>query len=516
MGEPVLSTEQTQRSLWLGDLPPWVDEGFLLGIFAGTNQLVSVKLIRNRSTGASEGYAFLEFRTHEAADTILKTYNGHPMPNTDLVFRLNWAAYGVGKAQPAGEDFSLFVGDLAPDVTDMILQEYFRQFYPSVRSAKVITDAITGRSKGYGFVRFAMETERDRSHSEMNGHFLSNRPIRVSLATARRNMPAMGGPGGMMAMQAPHPSDFDPTNTTLFIGGLSTAVSEDQLRALFGRFGDIIYVKIPAGKGCGFVQFVLRTSAERAMAAMNGSVLGNSAIRISWGRSSSRAANHAAQLATLAGLPAAAAAAAAFPGAFGDPSAQMLAATGGYGRGGPPQFNGDPYASFGPVGGQPGPHDMFVSGGPGPYGMQMQGGMGGGGYIDNGSGGMQMMGGQGPLAPQFTNGMMNNGPPNGLLPPAAAAAAAAGTAGSGPGSEVNGGSGTEAAGAGTISAPSSAAGSDGIATVDTLGESAKGSAGSFPNSSTSGTAHGTAVGTGKKGGGAVPLVGTHLLASLLI
>lgn len=34
------------------------------------------------------------------------------------------------------------------------LQEYFRQFYPSVRSAKVITDAATGRSKGYGFVRF--------------------------------------------------------------------------------------------------------------------------------------------------------------------------------------------------------------------------------------------------------------------------------------------------------------------------------------------------------------------------
>jgi len=39
-------------------------------------------------------------------------------------------------------------------VSDIILQEYFRQFYPSVRSAKVITDAGTGRSKGYGFVRF--------------------------------------------------------------------------------------------------------------------------------------------------------------------------------------------------------------------------------------------------------------------------------------------------------------------------------------------------------------------------
>lgn len=38
------------------------------------------------------------------------------------MFRLNWAAYGVGKAAPAGEDHSLFVGDLAPDVSDIILQ----------------------------------------------------------------------------------------------------------------------------------------------------------------------------------------------------------------------------------------------------------------------------------------------------------------------------------------------------------------------------------------------------------
>jgi RNA recognition motif-containing protein len=34
-------------------------------------------------------------------------------------------------------DFSVFVGDLAADVTDYVLQETFRQFFPSVRSAKV-------------------------------------------------------------------------------------------------------------------------------------------------------------------------------------------------------------------------------------------------------------------------------------------------------------------------------------------------------------------------------------------
>lgn len=66
----------------------------------------------------------------------------------------------------------------------------------------------------------------------------------------------------------PHPSDYDPNNTTLFIGGLSSGVSEDDLRVLFGRFGDIVYTKIPPGKGCGFVQFVQRLAAEGAMAQM--------------------------------------------------------------------------------------------------------------------------------------------------------------------------------------------------------------------------------------------------------
>lgn len=196
--------------------------------------------------------------------------------------------------------------------------------------AQVITDATTARSKGYGFVRFASEVERDRALNEMNGHFLSNRPIRVSLATARKNAVSAGA----VIPHIPHPSDFDPTNTTLFIGGLSSQVSEDQLRAVFSRFGDIIYVKIPQGKGCGFVQFVLRTSAERAMVGMNGQVLGNSAIRISWGRSSSRAANQlSSQMTGLAsGFPSGNFPGGPFAGMPPDPMLFAAVAAGGYGN----------------------------------------------------------------------------------------------------------------------------------------------------------------------------------------
>ena len=43
----------------------------------------------------------------------------------------------------------------------------------------------------------------------------------------------------------------DPNNTTVFVGGLSGYVTEDELRSFFQGFGEITYVKIPPGKGCG-------------------------------------------------------------------------------------------------------------------------------------------------------------------------------------------------------------------------------------------------------------------------
>jgi len=44
-------------------------------------------------------------------------------------------------------------------------------------------------------------------------------------------------------------------------------------------------VKIPVGKGCGFVQFADRKSAEDAIESLNGTVIGKNTVRLSWGRS---------------------------------------------------------------------------------------------------------------------------------------------------------------------------------------------------------------------------------------
>ncbi|KAF8096663.1 hypothetical protein N665_0304s0028 [Sinapis alba] len=284
------------KTLWVGDLLHWMDETYLHTCFSHTNEVSSVKVIRNKQTSQSEGYGFVEFLSRSAAEEVLQSYSGVTMPNAEQPFRLNWASFSTGEkraSENGGPDLSIFVGDLAPDVTDATLLETFAG-YQSVKGAKVVIDSNTGRSKGYGFVRFGDENERSRALTEMNGAFCSSRQMRVGIATPKRAaaygqqngsqaLTLAGGHGGNGSM-----SDGDSNNSTIFVGGLDADVTEEDLMQPFSQFGEVVSVKIPVGKGCGFVQFGNRQSAEEAIGSLNGTVIGKNTVRLSWGRSPNR------------------------------------------------------------------------------------------------------------------------------------------------------------------------------------------------------------------------------------
>ncbi|CAO3633708.1 unnamed protein product [Cunninghamella echinulata] len=113
----------------------------------------------------------------------------------------------------------------------------------------------------------------------------SSTPI-TTTATAINNNSSNNNLISYQQQQENNTSSLSPSeNTTIFIGGLSTPLKEEELKQYFNPFGNIIYVKIPPGKGCGFVQYVSRSSAELAMKYMNGYQIGQSRIRIYWGKS---------------------------------------------------------------------------------------------------------------------------------------------------------------------------------------------------------------------------------------
>ncbi|CAH8363256.1 unnamed protein product [Eruca vesicaria subsp. sativa] len=269
------------RSLWIGDLLPWMDETYLMSIFSLTGEVQHAKVIRNKQSGYTEGYGFIECVSHAAAERLLQTYNGTQMPNSEQIFKLNWAGE---RRQSEGPEHTVFVGDLAPDVTDYVLTETFKAVYSSVKGGKVVIDRTTGRSKGYGFVRFGDESEQIRAMTEMNGQYCSSRPMRTGPAANKKPLTMQPQTGAYQNPQG-NPGESDPANTTIFVGALDESVTEDVLKSVFGQFGELVHVKIPAGKRCGFVQFANRACAEQALNSLNGTQLGGQSIRLSWGRS---------------------------------------------------------------------------------------------------------------------------------------------------------------------------------------------------------------------------------------
>lgn len=90
----------------------------------------------------------------------------------------------------------IYIGNLSYKADEESLRELFQQ-YGEVMSAKIITDAATGQSRGFGFVEMTSGEEADKAIAGLNGTSFLSRNIVVNEArpqTGGRGR-AGGGPG---------------------------------------------------------------------------------------------------------------------------------------------------------------------------------------------------------------------------------------------------------------------------------------------------------------------------------
>ena len=79
---------------------------------------------------------------------------------------------------------NIYVGNLSWNMTDEDLKNLFTP-YGSVTSAKILTDKMSGRSKGFGFVEMPNDREALTAIDELNGSTLGGRSLTVNEAKAR-------------------------------------------------------------------------------------------------------------------------------------------------------------------------------------------------------------------------------------------------------------------------------------------------------------------------------------------
>ena len=89
----------------------------------------------------------------------------------------------------------LYVGNLSYNVTSQSLETLFTEF-GQVKKAEVVQDRDTGRSKGFGFVEMADNSQAQAAMQGLNLKEVDGRCLTVNEARPREERSSRGGGGG--------------------------------------------------------------------------------------------------------------------------------------------------------------------------------------------------------------------------------------------------------------------------------------------------------------------------------
>jgi cold-inducible RNA-binding protein len=96
----------------------------------------------------------------------------------------------------------LFVAGLSYSTTHDGLVDHFSKC-GTVRSAQIMTDPSSGRSRGFGFVEMSTDDEAAAAITRLNGQMLDGRSLKIEAARPRMvsNGAPSGGQGGRAASE---------------------------------------------------------------------------------------------------------------------------------------------------------------------------------------------------------------------------------------------------------------------------------------------------------------------------
>ncbi|KAH8400606.1 hypothetical protein KR222_008377 [Zaprionus bogoriensis] len=321
-----------KTNLIVNYLPQTMSQDEIRSLFVSFGEVESCKLIRDKVTGQSLGYGFVNYVKQEDAEKAINALNGLRLQNKTIK---------VSIARPSSESIkgaNLYVSGLPKNMTQSDLESLFSP-YGKIITSRILCDNITGLSKGVGFIRFDQRFEADRAIKELNGTTPKNstEPITVKFANnpssnkntmqplaayiapqntrGGRAFPtnAAAGAAAAAAAAAIHPnagryssviSRYSPLTSDLitnsmiqgntitssgwciFVYNLAPETEENVLWQLFGPFGAVQSVKVIRDlqsnkcKGFGFVTMTNYEEAVLAIQSLNGYTLGNRVLQL--------------------------------------------------------------------------------------------------------------------------------------------------------------------------------------------------------------------------------------------
>ncbi|KAJ8773946.1 hypothetical protein K2173_009377 [Erythroxylum novogranatense] len=162
----------------------------------------------------------------------------------------------------------LFVGGISWETTRETFLLYFSQ-YGQIVDSIVMLDWRSGRSRGFGFVTFADPAVADEVLKA--DHVIDGKMVDVKRTVPREDM----GNNGVI-----------PSSNKIFVGGIPSSLTEDELREHFSLYGIVVEHQIMVdrqtgrSRGFGFVTFKNEDAVKQTFSAGRIHELGGKQVEI--------------------------------------------------------------------------------------------------------------------------------------------------------------------------------------------------------------------------------------------
>ncbi|XP_065846996.1 RNA-binding protein 1-like [Euphorbia lathyris] len=175
------------------------------------------------------------------------------------------------------DNAKLFVGGISRDTTEDVLRTHFSK-YGTVLGSLVAKEKFTRNPRGFGFVWFSDPTYADKALGD--SHLILGRMVEVKKAIPKSEQLQIHQHQQQISNQ--QNSNFGDNSNTgngnsyfrtkkIFVGGLSSSLTEEQFKNYFVRFGNILDVVVMQDsstnrpRGFGFVTFDSEESVDKVM-----------------------------------------------------------------------------------------------------------------------------------------------------------------------------------------------------------------------------------------------------------
>ncbi|XP_076928922.1 heterogeneous nuclear ribonucleoprotein Q-like isoform X1 [Bidens hawaiensis] len=231
--------------VFIGGLPRDVAEEDLSELCEPFGDVVEVRLVRNRDTNESKGFAFVAFKSKDVAQKAIEELHDKDFKGRTLRCSLSESKY------------RLFIGNVPKTLTEDEFRKIIEETGPGSEVIELIKDPQNpSRNRGFAFVEYYNNACADYSRLKLSS---PNFKLDGNTPTVTWADPKIT-PDHSASAQV----------KALYVKNIPENTPTEQLKELFQRHGEVTRVVTPPAKiGCkrdfGFVHFAERSSALKAV-----------------------------------------------------------------------------------------------------------------------------------------------------------------------------------------------------------------------------------------------------------